>query len=194
MRRLLKILTTLSLVLLVTACGGNEGSDPSTASDTTSSVRLGKVQDVGPKPVPDLTLKTMDGEKITLTEQKGRALIINFWATWCAPCRKEIPDLKALHSELKSKGLTVIGVALDRQGREVVAPFVKKHSINYPIVIDTEGTVEAAFGPIPGLPTTFIVTPDGQVSKRVIGVFPTDKMKPTLRKMLGASGSSSGTT
>ncbi|MFB6099605.1 MAG: TlpA disulfide reductase family protein, partial [Salinibacter sp.] len=126
--------------------------------------------------------------------QKGRALLINFWATWCAPCLREIPDLKALYSDLKPKGLTIIGVALDRKGREVVAPFVKKRSISYPIVIDSEGKIESAFGPIPGLPTTILVTPDGKVTKRVVGIFPTEKMRPTLKKMLAGSGSDAGTT
>lgn len=195
MRQLLTILTTLSLVLFVTACGGEENSDANSSSSTAApDVRPGKIRDVGPKPVPDLTLETMDGETINLAEQKGKTLLINFWATWCAPCREEIPDLKALHSELKSEGLTVIGVALDRQGREVVAPFVKKQSINYPIVIDTDGTAEAELGPVPGLPTTLLITPDGQITKRILGVFPTKKMKPTLQKMLAGSESASGAT
>lgn len=188
MRRLLTILPILGLVLLLTACGGEETSDTTSSSSTTApDVRPGKIRDVGPSPVPDLTLETMEGKTINLTEQKGRTLLINFWATWCAPCREEIPDLKTLHSELKSEGLTVIGVALDRQGREVVAPFVKKQSINYPIVIDTDGTIEAELGPIPGLPTTLLVTPDGQITKRVLGIFPTEDMKPTLREMLSGS-------
>jgi peroxiredoxin len=150
------------------------------------------VRDVEAKPVPDLTLETLDGEAINLRDQKGRVLLVNFWATWCAPCRKEIPDLKALHSDLKPQGLTVIGVALDRKGREVVAPFVDEHTINYPIVVDTEGAAEAEFGPIPGLPTTILVSPNGKIAKRVVGIFPTDEMKPTLREMLDTGGTASG--
>jgi peroxiredoxin len=195
MHRLLTILTTLSLILLMTACGGGENSDTNSSSSTAApDARPGKIRDVKPEPVPDLTLETMDGETINLAEQKGKTLLINFWATWCAPCREEIPDLKTLHSELKAEGLTVIGIALDRQGREVVAPFVNEQSINYPIVIDDEGTVESAFGPIRGLPTTLLVTPGGQVTKRILGVFPTEKMKPTLQEMLTESESASGTT
>lgn len=154
----------------------------------------GKVRTVEPEPVPELMLETLNGESIALDEQDGRVLLINFWATWCAPCRKEIPDLKDLYSDLEQEGLTIIGVALDREGREVVAPFAEEHAINYPIVIDTEGTAEAEFGPIPGLPTTVLVTPEGQITKRVVGIFPTDEMKSTLRDMLNASGSASGPT
>lgn len=193
--RILSIFCSLSLAVLVAACGGDDGSqsDPA-ASDAASAPLPGKVRSVEPEPVPDLTLETMNGESIDLQNQEGRLLLVNFWATWCAPCRKEIPDLKALHSDLEQEGLTVIGIALDQKGREVVEPFVEKHSINYPIVIDTEGAAEEAFGPIPGLPTTILVTPDGQITKRVIGIFPTDKMKPTLQEMLEADESSSGTT
>ena len=86
----------------------------------------------------------------------------------------------------------MIGVALDRQGREVAAPFVKRYGVNYPIVVDTAGTAEAAFGPIAGLPTTVLVTPNGQVTKRVIGIFPVDEMQPTLRTMLDAERAEAG--
>jgi len=152
------------------------------------------VQDVTPEPVPDLALKTLDGRSIHLAQQEGRVLLINFWATWCGPCRKEIPDLKALHSELNSKGLTVIGVALDRKGREVVEPYVEKQAIDYPIVVDSKGKAEAAFGPVRGLPTTIVVNADSKITKRILGLFPTDQMKPVLREMLAAGSSSSGTT
>ena len=194
MRRLFASLGCLSLALLLVACGGNDQDQTSSSSSTTPGPITGKVRDVKPESAPDLTLKTMDGRSINLHEQKGRVLLVNFWATWCAPCRKEIPDLKTLHSNLKPKGLRVIGVALDQKGREVVKPFARELEINYPIVIDSAGTAEAAFGPIPGLPTTIVVTPEGQITKRVIGVFPTEKMKPTLQKMLDAGESASGTT
>ena len=190
MRPLLIALSALSLGFLLVACGGGNDQQSSEASSSSASSGPlpGKVRDVEPEPVPDLTLETLDGASIDLAKQDGRVLLVNFWATWCAPCREEIPDLKALHSDLKEDGLTVIGVALDRKGREVVDPFVDKHEINYPIVVDAEGTAEAELGPIPGLPTTILVTPDGQITKRVVGIFPTDEMRPTLQDMLDASG------
>ena len=191
MRPLLTTLSALGLVFLLVACGGGNDQQSSEASSSSASSGPlpGKVRDVEPEPVPDLTLETLDGASIDLAKQDGRLLLVNFWATWCAPCREEIPDLKALHSDLEEDGLTVIGVALDRKGREVVDPFVDQHEINYPIVVDAEGTAEAEFGPIPGLPTTILVTPDGQITKRVVGIFPTDEMRPILQDMLDAEGS-----
>ena len=189
MRRLLTILCVAVLVGFVAACGGEE--EPQTNEQAAPSVSAsegplpGKVRDVGPEPVPDLALETLDGTTVDLAGQDGQLLLINFWATWCAPCREEIPDLKTLHSDLEN--LTVIGIALDRKGREVVAPFTRKLEINYPIVVDEAGTAEAEFGPIPGLPTTILVTPGGQITKRVVGIFPTEEMRPTLRKMLSGA-------
>jgi len=186
MRRLLTVLGIVGLMILLAACGGEDTpqtGDQQTASPSQSSGPLpGKVRNIGPEPVPELTLETLDGASIDLAAQEGQLLLINFWATWCAPCREEIPDLKALHTDMEN--LTVIGIALDRKGREVVAPFARKLDINYPIVVDEAGTAEAEFGPIPGLPTTILVTPDGQITKRVVGIFPTEEMKPTLQTML----------
>jgi peroxiredoxin len=182
------------MVLLV-ACGGKESSDPDASSSSTSASGPlpGKVRNVDPKPVPGLTLETMDGSSINLAEQDGRVLLVNFWAT-CAPCREEIPNPNDLHAELGDDGLRIIGIALDRQGRKKVEPFAEKLSIKYPIVIDKEGTAESEFGPIPGLPTTILVGPNGQITKRIVGIFPTDDMRPKLEEMLEAGDSASGTT
>lgn len=186
MRRLLTVACTAGLLLLLTACGGDDTSqtrDQSASSASGSSGPIpGKVRDVEPEPVPALTMETLDGTSIDLAAQDGELLLINFWATWCAPCREEIPDLKGLHTDFEN--LTVIGIALDRKGREVVEPFAQKLEINYPIVVDKSGAAEAELGPIPGLPTTILVTPDGQITKRVVGIFPTEEMRPTLEEML----------
>lgn len=196
MRRILPALLGVSLLLLLPACGGEDTSQEESSSTKSSApaAQAGKVQDVDPEPVPDLTLETMKGESINLAEQDGRVLLVNFWATWCAPCREEIPDLKALHADLNSDGLTVIGVALDRDGAEVVKPYVENHKINYPIVLDGEGTTEAELGPIYGLPTTLVVNPQGQIVKRVVGILPVEEMKPTFEDMLENASTSGGST
>lgn len=188
MRRLLLFSCSLCLAVLAGACnpdtGGSQETGTSTSSSSEAPARSGQTYDTDAQPVPDLTLETMKGTSIDLAEQDGNVLLLNFWATWCAPCRKEIPDLKALQSDLGPKGLTIVGIALDREGTEVVKPFVEQHSINYPIVVDAEGTTESELGPIPGLPTTLVVDPNGSIVRRVVGIFPTEQMKPTLEEML----------
>lgn len=134
--------------------------------------------------VPQVTLETMRGDTIALAERPGEILLVNFWATWCAPCREEIPDLVALQEEFGPEGLTVIGVSFDRQGAEVVKPFLSEYAVNYPIVLDPEATLDQPFGGIYGLPMTFVVGPEGRIRYRVLGRFPTAEMRPKLAALL----------
>ena len=182
MQRFVLLLFCTSLLFTLAACGSDDS--PAEAPKTNLEAKSGTSYESDPVPVPSVTLETMDGHEINLADQQGKVLLVNFWATWCAPCRKEIPDLIDLHAELNAQGLTVIGVALDNEGSEVVKPYVKEQNINYPIVIDANHTVEAQFGSTYGLPTTYVVNPQGQIVRRIIGIFPTEEMKPTLKKML----------
>ena len=111
-------------------------------------------------------------------------VLLNFWATWCGPCIAEMPDLEALHQELKDDGFTIIGVSLDAEGESIVKPFIEKMNVPYPIVID-DGSIVDAFGGVPGLPTTFLIDQDAQIINRFIGLFPAEEMRLPLRDMLG---------
>jgi thiol-disulfide isomerase/thioredoxin len=122
------------------------------------------------KPAPELKLKDLDGKDVSLAGLKGKVVFVNFWATWCGPCQEEIPELIDMQNKYASKGFTVLGVAMDDEGKSVVAPFVAKEKydvngqkmlINYPIVI---GTDEAAdkFGGIMGYPTSFLISRNGK--------------------------------
>jgi thiol-disulfide isomerase/thioredoxin len=198
MRHLLSI---FSLVVLLLAGCGNEAKERASKSPSetqpgasSSAPTPGTVQEVPPSPVPDLTLTTLDSTALDLRAQTGRVLLVNFWATWCAPCREEIPDLKALQKEFRDEGLRIIGVALDRKGRAVVAPFAEKLDITYPVAVDRDGAAEAAFGPLAGLPTTVLVAPDGQITHRVVGLFPVEEMRPVLEQLLASRDAAAGRT
>ena len=112
---------------------------------------------------PAWSLKDLDGKRLKLSDFKGNVVILNFWATWCPPCRKEIPTLVSLQRQYGGAGLVVIGVSLDEKGPAVVKPFVSKAGITYPVVMGDPKTV-AGYGGIAVVPTTFIIDCDGNVA------------------------------
>jgi len=118
---------------------------------------------------PDFTLQDINGNEVTLSDFKGKVVVLNFWATWCPPCRKEIPVFIELYKKYKDEGLVIIGISLDREGKRVLIPFVKKFGINYPVLIGTKKVVDA-YGGIRGIPTTFIIDKKGKIRKKHIGL------------------------
>lgn len=110
-----------------------------------------------PAVIPELTMKTLDGRTLTNKDLSGKVTLVNFWATWCPPCREEIPDLIKLQERYKDN-LVIIGISSDEGSSDVVAEFVAEHRINYPIVMETPELTKA-FPGIFALPTTFVVDP-----------------------------------
>ena len=182
------------LLLAASLLGCQEDGDSSRANapKTNQDVQQHRINEPDPYPVPDTTLQTIDGNDLNLADQDGRVLLVNFWATWCAPCRKEIPDLIDLQNDLGDEGLTVVGISLDQEGESAVRSFMSDYDFNYPVVVDPRGRTEQGFGATYGLPTTFVVSPDGEVVKRVLGIFPTEQLRPELESML-QSGSEEDT-
>lgn len=122
------------------------------------------------KEAPDFALpRSGDGKIVKLSDSKGKVRIVNFWATWCPPCRAEIPHFVSMYKDLKGKGVEIIGISLDQKGDSVVAPFVKSNQMNYPVVIGDEKVV-SAYGGIRGIPTTFIVDRQGRIVKKFVGL------------------------
>lgn len=184
MHRALFSLAFLLMMLAPMACEppdteAPEGAPPvlpSSAPDGTTTEGLGSV--------PTFALPTLDGDTLRFDELDAEVFIINFWATWCGPCIEEIPELTDLYTELNPHGLEIIGISLDEEGAEVVAPFASELEINYPVVLD-DGTAAEAFGGVWALPTTYVVDSDGQIEQRVIGLFPVEANRPALRQRLG---------
>ena len=119
--------------------------------------------------VPDFNLSSVkDGSTVKPSNYLGKAILINFFATWCPPCRREIPSLIQLQKDFGPKGFTVIGISTDQGGTSMVDKFAKKMEINYPVVISDSQT-PSAFGGILGIPTSFLVNKEGNVVKRYDG-------------------------
>ncbi len=125
----------------------------------------------------------MNGETFRLSEHRGKVVVINFWATWCGPCRQEIPGFVRLQEEFRADGLLFVGISTDPEGFEVVRPFAEKMGINYPLVVD-DGSVAPRYGGIRALPTSFIVDPEGVVRYMQPGLLPEGALRPVLVRML----------
>ncbi|HXQ80067.1 MAG TPA: TlpA disulfide reductase family protein [Opitutaceae bacterium] len=131
-----------------------------------------RAEPVTPVPAPAWTLKDLDGKAVTSDQFKGKVVVVDFWATWCAPCRREIPGYVDLQKKYASEGLVFVGISVDEDGPEVVRKFVKDHAINYTIVMADEAVVNA-FAPIDGYPTTYIIDRDGLIRDKKLGSRPT---------------------
>ena len=130
---------------------------------------------------PDFTLYTLDGDEVKLSDYLGKVVILDFWATWCPPCRKGIPDLISIQNEYKDD-LVVIGISLDQPAtQDQLIPFIKNYGINYPIVLgDLE--VSAAYGNIQAIPTSFIIDQEGNIINKHIGLV----LKSTLAEEINS--------
>ncbi len=120
------------------------------------------------KAAPDFALTNLSGTMVQLSDFKGKVVLLDFWATWCAPCRMEIPEFVQLQKQYADKGFTVLGAALDDEGAAVVKPVAQKLGINYPVVIGNI-QVASAYGGIQALPTAFLIGRDGKILKTYVG-------------------------
>ncbi len=134
--------------------------------------RSGTITAGGPKPgaaAPDFTLQSLDGKTVRLTDFRGKAVLLNFWATWCEPCKLEMPWFVELQNQYGPQGLEVLGVAMDDSGKEAVAKFAKDMGVNYPVLLGKE-SVGDEYGGLEYLPTSFYIDRDGKVVARVFGL------------------------
>ncbi len=128
---------------------------------------------------PDFSWQTPDGKVVHLSDLKGKVVLLDFWATWCGPCRMTIPHVESLYEKFKDKGLVVIGINLDGPGkRETVSKFIKEHGITYTVVGDN-GTVAQEYG-VSGIPRFFFIDKHGRIAKTVVGYDP--NMEETFAK------------
>ncbi len=135
------------------------------------------------KPAPDIVGQTATGETFRLSDHKGEVVLVNFWATWCGPCRSEMPELAALQKRYAARGFTVVGLSLDQGGMPVVRPFARSAGLNYPVLLAPAG-VQEAFGGVPGIPASFLIGRDGRVAHAVEGLVTRDELSPQVEQRL----------
>ncbi|MCM8815197.1 MAG: TlpA family protein disulfide reductase [Candidatus Omnitrophica bacterium] len=133
---------------------------------------------------PDFNLVDLQGKKISLTSLKGNVVVLNFWASWCPPCKKEIPDFVKTYNKYRDKGFVIIGVAVNSDVKDV-KELVKQYNITYPIAMD-DGSASKAYGPITAVPTTFIIGKDGNLVSggKKIGMFTEGELEKFVEPLL----------
>jgi thiol-disulfide isomerase/thioredoxin len=166
------------------------------APHTENTAPAAKISTQNMKPVPDLVLKDLNDKDVSLQGYSGKVVLVNFWATWCDPCRTEIPWLIELRNKYNDKGFEVLGVAMDDEGKSVVAKFVEKERfdvsgaklpMNYPILIGNSDAADkflGGIGGIVGLPTSVLVSRDGKRVKTTIGPVDPEKLERDIQGLL----------
>jgi peroxiredoxin len=132
---------------------------------------------------PDFSLRAVDGRSVRLSDFRGKVVLLNFWATWCAPCRVEMPWLAEFSRMYRSQGLEVVGVAMDDGDQESVERFVRDRHVDYPILLKDQATGDA-YGGLRYLPQTFLIAGDGRVLQRSYGVRSKDAFNSDIGRAL----------
>jgi thiol-disulfide isomerase/thioredoxin len=136
-----------------------------------------------PDPAPDFQLTGLDGRPVTLASSKGKVILLNFWATWCGPCRAEIPDLVELQNKYKDR-LQILGLVVDDDDQDTIKKFVTEFSINYPVALATDD-LRIQYGGIPALPTSFVLDSEGRVVQKHEGLRDPVLYETEIRSLIG---------
>ena len=145
--------------------------------------------DLRGKRAPDFSLRTVEGKKVSLSDYKGKAVLINFWATWCAPCKIEMPWLVALRKQYASQGFEILGVSEDDAGtpRTKLAKFGQEQGLNYPLLVGDDA-VSRKYGGVEFLPTSYFVGRDGKIVAETAGLVSKDEVEASIKKALATGG------
>ena len=184
------LLTVVAVALFIVE--RNRTTTPD-AAKSALGVKEPSVPAIRGKPAPDFELPDLEGAKLRSSDLKDKVLLVNFWATWCAPCEIEIPWFIDFDNNYRSQGLEIIGVSLDEEGPEKVKKYITEKKVTYKIVMGDEKTAEA-FGGVIGLPTTFLVDRSGKLYSMHRGLVGKAIVETELRELLGLPKKAEETT
>jgi thiol-disulfide isomerase/thioredoxin len=156
MHRFLLIVAVLLCPLLLSGCS----SDAPKAPDS-GPVAVGQ-------PAPDFTLTDLQGRSTTLSQLRGKVVIVNFWASWCPPCRAEMPSMEQLHRELSGQGLVMLAINIEQDGRRTVPQFLAANPHSFPVLLDDREVVQRRYG-VNRFPESFVIRKDGVIDDKIIG-------------------------
>ena len=162
-------------------------AQPGQTADEDDSAMMDPGAKLRGKAAPGFTLKDLDGKKVSLADYKGRPVLVNFWATWCAPCKVEMPWFEELRKQYAAQGFEILGLTDDADaGKDVIAKVAKKTGVTYPILL-TDGKVQTAYGGLDYLPMSFYVDRNGTIVEVTAGLGSKDEIEANIKKTI-ASG------
>ena len=151
MKRLISVALILCVVALA-ACTRKEETKPALEGN----------------PAPDFALSDLSGHKVRLSDLKGKVVLVNFWATWCPPCREEVPSMANLNRLMAGKPFQMLAISIDQEGKQAIEAFFSRAGVTLPALLDSNGAIGKLYG-ITGVPETFIVDRKGVIMKKVVG-------------------------
>lgn len=137
----------------------------------------------GPGTTPQYAYVGLDGRTLSADSLRGKVVLVNFWATWCTPCRVEMPLLDAMHRRHEADGFVVLGLAVDRASTEAVARYVRERGVTYPVA-HVDAAAERVFGGVRGYPTSFLIDRSGRIRHTVLGPVAPLSLEPAVRRLL----------
>jgi peroxiredoxin len=164
------VVLVCTLCSMMLACDKGESPDASARA----KVSIGEA-------APDFTLKNIQGEDVTLSDLRGQVVLVNFWATWCPPCRQEMPSMEKLYQHLQDQEFEMLAINVEENGPEAVASFLKDQSHSFPILFDTQAKAQRLYN-VSKYPETFVVDRNGIVVEHVVGAI--DWMQPNVVEYL----------
>jgi thiol-disulfide isomerase/thioredoxin len=185
MARKTKLILSIAFALAIASTGCGTGTQRQATKESAGPVNAGVTE-------TSLQIPTLDGTTASIDQYKGKVVLVNFWATWCAPCRTEIPWLIEFNQKYGAKGFVILGVAMDDEGTKIVQPWVQSHSfdvngkaetMNYPILLGNSKIAEK-FGGILGMPTSMLYSRNGKKIKTIVGLIDRDDLLKTLDSQL----------
>jgi thiol-disulfide isomerase/thioredoxin len=174
----------LLAAILATAAAWHAGAATTVApaAPATGSTPTTKTTTSRPA-APDFRLVDLDGKPVQLSKLRGKVVLVDFWATWCGPCRMEIPHLKKLHERYAAKGLVILGLSVDHQGVEGVREFVRRQGIPWTTLMADEDVL-ADYGDVHSIPTAFIIDRQGRIAARFVGYKTEDELRAAVSPLL----------
>lgn len=136
------------------------------------------------KPAPDFSLKDASGASVKLSDYRGKVVLLNFWATWCGPCKVEIPWFIEFQQQYKDHGFVVLGVAMDEEGWDAVKPYMTDRKLNYRVLLGND-SVTQLYGGVDSLPTTFVIDKEGRIASAHVGLVAKNEYLGEIQSLLG---------